>query len=114
MPGWFVGMDEHSQDAAPDWFNKMDLNSTPLVGPDGVQTPQSGAPASRPAANPAAADDVPDWFKGSVEGAGDLDFNAMFVADTPPEPPPSSSKLSSRLADRAPEPPPQSSSAEEP
>jgi hypothetical protein len=115
MPDWFMGMDEQSQDAAPDWFRNADLSGTSLVGPETVQTPTaapgaSGAPGIPPAAS---AEDVPDWFKGAgVEG---LDFNAMFGAqpaptepEPPSPPPPAPQPRASQTASQVPtEPPPQ-------
>ncbi len=105
MPEWYVGMEEQSHDAAPDWFSSVDLSSTSLVGPETVQKPPvPELPSTGPATpTPSPADEVPDWFKDT--GVGDLDFNAMFVSQETPEEPQPASRLSAKLAGLTPEPP---------
>jgi hypothetical protein len=122
MPDWYLGMEEQAQDAAPDWFTDMDLSSTPLAGPETIQTP-SEPPAPAPAT---PAEDVPDWFKGA--GVDNLDFDTLFGAQpTEPAPEPSPAKPSQLpqrpsepnappptppVAEEAPAPPPTSAAAE--
>jgi hypothetical protein len=107
VPDWFKSGDASAEtvpespagdEAAPDWFSNMDLSSTLLVGPETVQnltaTPEPVAPTS---------DDVPDWFKGSAAGIGDLDFNSMFVSETPAEESKPTGSLAAKFAEIAPE-----------
>src|SRR5262249_21271885 len=91
LPEWYVGMEEQSEDAAPDWFKNMDLTSTPLAGPQSMQGSSGGA--TPPGSSGSGDDDVPDWFKGAEASAGELDFNAMFVSGPPEEQPKPSSKF---------------------
>jgi hypothetical protein len=95
LPDWYVGLEEQSNADVPDWFANLDVNGTPLAGPQSVQTPQPETPS--------VPETTPDWFQGA--GVGNLDFEAMFGGQAvPPEEAP---KPATKLADHLPEPPAQ-------
>ncbi|MHB8625901.1 MAG: hypothetical protein ACYDBJ_01805 [Aggregatilineales bacterium] len=59
MPDWFAGLEEQSQNAAPDWFNPAEIANTPLTGPTNV--PIISEPVGTDAGSPVDALAL-DWM----------------------------------------------------
>ncbi|MBN1287986.1 MAG: hypothetical protein JXB47_21490 [Anaerolineae bacterium] len=107
-PGWFMGLEEQDEAQVPEWLRGTDLSDTgDLVGGTGdlerlLLEDEEPVPAAPPPGAPlpptsdlptpdwfggVEADQaaIPDWFKAAdAAGTGELDFEAMFVAEEPP------------------------------